>query len=120
MRRIHPIVIIIVVFTGGFVYLHQKIGIYVEAYRLSNNRRLYNELVDKKDYLMYNFTKEISIAKVNQWAQNENFTLVSKDQVVAMDLRGRESVAGKSLAQLLDGFLGASASTSAALANEKQ
>ena len=120
MKRIIPAVIILIVFVGSFIYLHQKIEIYTQAYQLSGNSRLYNELLDKKDYLLYNFSKEISIAKVNQWAQNENFKPVSKNQVLTMGIRDSQITAGKSLAQLLDDFLGASANPSTALANEKQ
>jgi hypothetical protein len=120
MKKINPVIIIFIVFMGSFIYLHQKIEIYVQAYQLSSNYHVYNELVDKKDYLMYNFTKEISIAKVNQWAQSENFRPVSKDQILAVGLKGKEPSAHKSFAQLLDDFLGASATTSTALANDLQ
>ncbi len=120
MKKASPAIIIFIVFIASFIYLHQKIEIYVQAYELSSSHRAYNELVDKKDYLMYNFTKEISIAKVNQWAQSENFKPVSKDQVLTIGLKSKEPAANKSLAQLFDDFLGASATTSTALANEKQ
>ena len=109
-----------VVFIPTFLYLHQKIQIYVEAYRLSRNFCRHNELLDKRDYLMYNFSKEVSLAKVNQWAQLENFRPVGRERVVALNIKPKEQIARNNLTQFLSRLLKTSTSTSAALAKEKR
>ena len=120
MKKGKIFIIIAVVFISSLLYLHQKIQIFVEAYQLSANFSRYNELVDKRDYLMYNFTKEISIARVNEWAQRENFEPVSSEKMLALGPTESESVYRLTFTALLDRFLGASATTSTALAKENE
>ena len=110
----------LLVFIAGLFYLHQKIEIYVQAYRLSSSFAKHNELVDKRDYLMYNLSKEISIVRVNQWAQRENFHPVDSERVLAFRSGHPEQEKDNLMVQLLDRFLGASATTSTALADETQ
>lgn len=119
MNKVVPFVLLAVIFLASAFYLHQKIQIYVQAYRLSGSYNDYNELVAKRDYLMYNFAKEISIARVNQWAQNENFQPVSKEKMLALQDVEKQRSRENTLASLLNRILGASARASTALANEK-
>jgi len=120
MKKILPLFLAVFIFSSSLLYLHQKIQIYVEAYRLSSNHRRYNELVDKRDYLMYNLAKEISLAKVNQWAQAQNFAPVDKNKVLALNIDTQEQIEANTITSLLDRFLRASVSTSTALAKEKK
>jgi len=120
MKKVLPLVLVVLIFSLSFCYLHQKIQIYVEAYRLSSNHHRYNELVDKRDYLMYNLAKEISLAKVNQWAQAQDFAPVDKGKVLALNTRVQEEIKENTITSLLDRFLRASVSTSTALAKEKR
>jgi hypothetical protein len=83
MRRL--ITYLIVIFTLSLIYLHQKVTLYIEAYQLSNNYRIYNELVDKRDALLYNFCKRTSLEKVNLWAESNRFRPVEK--VIALSMR---------------------------------
>ncbi len=120
MKKIMPVFLPIFIFSSSLIYLHQKVQIYVEAYRLSNNYSYHNELVDKRDYLMYNLAKEVSLAKVNQWARDQNFTPVDKEKVLALNTRAQEQVQEKAINSILDRFLRASVSTSTALAKERR
>jgi hypothetical protein len=120
MRKTIPIILPIFLFFSFLFYLHQKIQIYVEAYRLSKHYNYYNELVDKRDYLMYNFSKEVSLAKVNQWAQEENFAPVSRERLLALNIETEEPIASNKIISLLNRFLNTSTSTSTALAKEKR
>jgi len=66
---------------------------------------------------MYNFAKEISLAKVNQWAKNECFAPVGKERVLALGT-SRKKAQVKTMASLLSRFLRTSASTSTVLAED--
>lgn len=79
-------IFIVSAFVLSFLYLHQRVNIYVEAYRLSKQYQNYNELVDRRDFLKYNFIREVSIVKVNQWAEGNNFLPVEKARVVALNI----------------------------------
>ena len=120
MRRTLPLILPIFIFLPLLLYLHQKVQIYVEAYRLSNNYRHYNDLIDQKDCLLYDFAKEVSLARVNQWAQAQDFTLIDKERVFALNTEKQEPVANNKIALLLERFLRASTSTSVAMAGEKR
>ena len=65
MKKILPLIFVLLVFILGLFYLNQKMNIYIEAYNLSNNYSCYNESIDKRDFLMHNLANEISLAKVN-------------------------------------------------------
>jgi len=118
MKKALHFILPVFIFLPAFLYLHQKVQIYVEAYQLSNNYYRHNELLDKRDYLMYNFAKEVSLSKVNQWAQVQRFTLVDKTKVLALDTQQKQQVSRNKVALLVDRFLNASASASTALAKE--
>lgn len=120
MNKWFPLILLAIIFLASAFYLHQKIQIYVQAYLLSSSYNQYNELIAKRDYLMYNFNKEISIAKVNQWAQQENFQPVSKEKILALRAVEKQRSYERTLAHLFDRILGASTTASTALANEKE
>ena len=109
-----------VIFCAVFTYLHQKIQTFVVAYQLRENYRSYNNLIDKKDYLMYNFAKEISLYKVNQWANKNDFTPVDGERVLAMKVPQEKTFAQRmDLAGLVDRFLSIPTSSANAMPEEE-
>lgn len=120
MKKILPLAISLFIFLTGLLYLHQKVQICVEVYRLNSNHQRYNELVDKRDYLMYNFAKEISLIKVNQWAKNESFTPVGRERILALSSPPQKQVRNSAIASLLNRFLKTSASTPTVLAEDNR
>jgi hypothetical protein len=100
-KRALPVGIIIFIFILAFIYLHQKVLCLVESYKLSNNYQNFKELVDKRDFLMYNFNKEITIAKINQWAQLNDFSPVDKTRIYVMNLNNNKSYVPRNKAVLL-------------------
>ena len=120
MKKTLTLVLPVFIFLPSLLYLHQKVQIHIEAYRLSNNYYRYNELVDKRDSLMYNLAKEVSLAKVNQWAQVKNFASVGKEQMLALSVKQQKQISRNKITSLFNRFLRASVSTSAALAKEKK
>jgi hypothetical protein len=120
MNKARPFITVIVIFTFALIYLHQKIQINVEAYQLTRNYSIYNELVDKRDYMMYNFSREISLPQVNQWAESNNLLPVGKGRLLALNLKQKElSAQNSKLASIFNRFLGISTAASTALAKEK-
>lgn len=88
---------------------------------MSNTFNYHKELVDKRDYLMYNFAKEANLAKVNRWASLKDFAPVGKGRVMAVNAKRQIEVAGENkMSLLLSRILRASAPTSTALAKEKR
>lgn len=107
------------IFIASLIYLHQKILIYIEAYKISKNHHLSNELVDKRDYLVYNLTKETSVPKINQWAEKNNFLPTGK--VFALNLRRAEPAKpANKIMLVLNDLLGIPTGSSTALAGEKE
>lgn len=119
MQKKYFAFLIVFLFVASLIFLHQKILIYVEAYKISKNHRLSNELVDKRDYLIYNLTKETSVQKINQWAEKNNF--LPTEKVLALNLRRAEPAkpTNKVVAMLND-ILGIPTGSSTALAGEKE
>jgi len=120
MKKSLALILPIFIFFPALFYLHQKIQIHVEAYRLSNNYRHYSELVDRRDNLMYNFSKEVSLAKVNQWASARNFSPVGTRRMIALNTKKDDQVVQNNKPSLLSRFLRASIPTSVALADDKE
>ncbi len=88
---------------------------------MSNAFNYHKELIDKRDYLMYNFAKEATLAKVNQWASLKDFTQVDKGSVMALEMKRQTEIAsGDKISLLLGRILRASTPTSTALAKEKR
>jgi hypothetical protein len=122
MMKRKPMIFIVFMFVLSSLYLHQKVQIYVQAYQLSRNYQVYNELLDKNDYLMYNFAKLISLAKVNQWAENNNFHFVGREKMLALNL-GDDKLSGhksSKFAFLYNRFLKIPTGSSTALAEERE
>jgi len=88
------LVVILSVFLVSFFYLHQKIRLHIEAYKLTNNYRFYNELVDKRDLLLYNFSRKISLDKINDWAEKNQFDLAHGEMVFAFNTGQSEASSG--------------------------
>jgi len=121
MRKFTPLILSVFLFIFALSYLHQKVQIYVEAYLLSTNYDRYNELVDKRDYLMYNFSREVSLGRVNQWVSLEEFSPVDSERMLVLAGQKQTEVARSNKAvSLVDRLLRASTSTSMALAEEKE
>ncbi|MBD3246465.1 MAG: hypothetical protein GF333_05580 [Candidatus Omnitrophica bacterium] len=80
-----------VLFVLSLVYLHQKVLIFVEAYHLSARRRQLNELVDRKDALVYNLSQETHLAKINEWSESHDFKFAERERIVALDIEKQES-----------------------------
>ena len=121
MKKILPLILPVLIFLPILLYLHQKVQLYVEAYRLSNTFSYHKELIDKRDYLMYNFAKEATLAKVNQWASLKDFTPVDKGRVMALNIKRQTQIASENKKiSLFNRILRASTPTSTALAEEKR
>ncbi|MFH1504072.1 MAG: hypothetical protein ABIH08_01600 [Candidatus Omnitrophota bacterium] len=125
MKKSLHFILPVFIFFPAFLYLHQKIQIYVEAYYLSSSYYRHNELLDKRDCLMYNFAKEVSLAKVNQWAQVQRFGSVDKAKVLALDIQEQKQIVSafkpevnNKMAMLLKRFLKGHVPVSTALAKE--
>jgi hypothetical protein len=118
MKKTFVFILPVCIFIPTLFYLHQKVQIHIEAYRLSNTYHCHNELIDRRDYLMYNFSKEISLVKINRWAQNENLTPVDKSKVLALNIKAKDQTSEKKTVSLLGRLLKASSSASTALAKE--
>jgi hypothetical protein len=109
------------VFAGTFFYLHQKVQIYVDAYHLSKNYQTYNECIDKRDYLMYNFMKEVSLTKLNAWVEKNEFSPIEKRKFLALNLERKKVPASKNkLASLFNKAIGFSGGSSTVLAQERE
>ncbi|MBU2102509.1 MAG: hypothetical protein KKF80_03855 [Candidatus Omnitrophica bacterium] len=105
---------------GTFLYLHQKVQIYVEAYRLSKNYQIYNECVDKRDHLMYNFMKEVSLVRLNAWVDKNEFSPVQKGKMLALNRGSKKVPVSKhAFASLLQKAVGFSSGSSTVLAQER-
>ena len=89
MRRIIAYFLVLFIFSLG--YLHQKLGLYIEAYKLSGNHKVYNDFVDKRDALMYNLCNKTSLEKVNLWVKNNKFKLAGKEKILAFNIKNVES-----------------------------
>jgi hypothetical protein len=94
LKKIHkfPLAIIVIAFLGLFIYLQQKISIYIAAYTLSHNYRVYTELSGQRDYLSRNYAREVSVPMINQWAQKNSFTPIDKERLLALNNRKLEPV----------------------------
>lgn len=85
------ILIICSLFILSFIYLHQKISLSIEAYKLSSNWKAYEELVAKRDALLYNFRKKVSLDKLNLWAESNSLKLARKENVLALTIQEQKS-----------------------------
>ena len=117
MKNFKPFIIVVILFLLVFFYLHQKVQIYAEAYKLSKTSHSYNELVDKRDCLMYNFNQEVSLSRLNQWAENNDFAPVGKERLLAFSLTSEGLSGSKNrTASLFSRILGISTGSSEAMA----
>lgn len=119
MKRLYSFILAIIVFVPTLLYLHQKVSIYVEAYKISKNYQIYNELVDRRDFLTYQFAKETSLSKVNKWVEGNEFYSVAKKKEIILSL-GPKAVMTKRLdfAALVNRILGVSNVSATVLPND--
>ncbi len=80
------IIFIFILFSIMLFNLHQRIQIYVEAYRLNENYKVYRHLVDIRDHLLYNFCQRAPLDKINSWAENNGFVLKHQAVRVALNI----------------------------------
>jgi len=80
------IIFVFLVFFTFLLYLHQKVIIYVEAYKLNETYKTYNKLIDTRDILLYNFSKKVSLEKINSWVETNGFKLIEEDKVLALNI----------------------------------
>lgn len=75
---------VILVFITIFVYLHQKIVISVENYRISKNIDEHKRLVDLRDKELRDFFSLVSCDKINEWARENKFVLAKKNSKIVL------------------------------------
>jgi uncharacterized HAD superfamily protein len=109
-----------ITFSSLFLYLHQKVLICVEAYKLSKNYKTYHQLVSRRDALKYNLAKDVSLVKLNEWVEKNNFSFTKKE-IVALHLENKISVSRKNkISKIFSRFLNIPAKIPPALAEEKE
>lgn len=77
-------IVMIAVFFLTFFYLHQKIKISVSIYELNKKYSRLNSLLERKEYLLYNLRKNISLANLNRWAKRNQFSQPQERGVIAL------------------------------------
>jgi len=125
-RKIHissffkSIAVLFFIFSSAFIYLNQKVFYFIEAYRISKNYAYYRELVDKRDYLLYNLSKRTTLPKVAKWAHDNNFFLAKEESIIALKPKTISHSTGiKRLASLVVRTLHIPIDISKALAKDK-
>lgn len=92
MRKISPLLLVFIIFAFLAIYLHQKVQIYTTAFYLQKNYNDYQELAAKKDYLMHNFSKKISLSHVSKWVLAEKFCSPEKGKLLVLKPKERIEV----------------------------
>ncbi|MFO8053454.1 MAG: hypothetical protein R6U54_05820 [Candidatus Omnitrophota bacterium] len=82
MRKISPLALVFIIFIFLSIYLHQKVQIYTTAFHLQKNYNDYQELVAKKDYLMHNFSKKVSLSRVSEWVLAQKLSSPEKERLL--------------------------------------
>lgn len=95
MKKISPLLLILIIFIFLAAYLHQKVQIYTTAFCLQNNYDHYQELAAEKDYLMHNFAKKVSLSSVNKWVSIQNFSSPEKEKLLAFKPYNQDKAAKK-------------------------
>lgn len=88
---IKKILLIFVLFLILLSYLHQKVSIFTEAYKLGENYQRYNKLVDRRDDLLYNFSEKVTLEKINCWAESNGFQLAKRDTVLTLNINNNQT-----------------------------
>lgn len=91
----------VLIFIAAMGYLQQKVRFYVAAYELSRSYQINNELSSRRDFLARNFYQEVTVVKLNQWAQANKFYPADKNRVLALNLKPSEPSNAFRLAGLL-------------------
>ncbi len=98
---VKKLVFMVVVFMVLLVYLHQKVAIYDEAYKLNDLYSCLNKLVETRDALLYNFSKKVSLAKINSWSDANGLTVAEGDKILAFDIGGSKEYLKKPKANIV-------------------
>ncbi len=120
-----PLLGLISLFLVSFLYLHQKVHLHIEAYRLADNYRVYNELIDRRDGLVYNFSRQVSLKRLNAWARQNSFSVGQGEIIYAFDAQADDTgetkkASGRNLLARLNGRLFHLPGESEALAEENE
>jgi hypothetical protein len=84
MRKISPLLLVFIIFAFLAIYLHQKVQIYTTAFYLQKNYNDCQELAAKKDYLMHNFSKKVSLSYVSKWVLAEKLSSPEKEKLLVL------------------------------------
>jgi hypothetical protein len=103
MRKSNFILVPIFLFLFGFIYLNKKIEIYIQAYELGKNYQKYNEYLDKRDYLLYNYNKNFSLEKLNEWVEENKFVPFRNNKVI-VKVKKEKNLSKNRLFVFLDRF----------------
>jgi hypothetical protein len=96
----NKIIAVIILFILSFCYLHQKINIDIQAYQFARAQHQFQQLAASRDYLLYRFSQETSLDKVNSWVKNNNFQFADKEKVLALNIQAPEEKPRMSFASL--------------------
>lgn len=102
-----------------FLRLHQKVQVYSEAYRLSKNYRMCNNLADTRDYLTYTYAKHTSVAVLSQWADENKYGFVGKEKMLAVQFRKRRQQPTGQFVRVVNNVLGISTATATAMTQDR-
>jgi len=78
-------IFMVLVFMAFFMYLHQKVTIYIEAYKLNALYKQLDKLVDAHDNLLYNFSKRVSLTDINLWVDANGLKVVDSGKIMAFN-----------------------------------
>ena len=56
-----------------------------QAYLLTDNYKHYSDLIEERDFLLYEFSRKISLDRINRWAQHNEFDLANGEIVLAFE-----------------------------------
>jgi len=82
------------IFLAGLMYINQRVNIYIEAYKLNTSCHKCDKLIDVRDALLYNFSKRVSLAKINSWVEANNFHLAQGNQILSLYINNNQNAVG--------------------------
>jgi len=94
---VKKIIFIMLAFIVLFVYLHQKVTVYIEAYRLNKSYRQLDKLVDVRDNLLYSFSKRVSLTDINLWVDANGLKIADSGKVVALNIGNGRKIKGSKI-----------------------
>jgi len=88
---IKKILLVFILFLVSLGFLHQKVSLFTEAYKLSENYHEHNKLIDSRDDLLYNFSGKVSLKRINYWVESNGFELAKSNAVLALDINDKKT-----------------------------